>query len=369
MMTSPIKFGHIFRHWVVFLILLNILSYLPHSQMHFLSWINYTLYYLLGILCLQIALQDKYLWDIFGLFSLTFLLIALSILVYFLGDSGLMGSELLKYQIFIYSRVLSHLLLAISALNLVCRYLFWRLPRSIIWAISILVLIPFSLPLLLHFGSLPDYAAKIGAISLIHYLLRLDLLGLTALFFYFVVLLLTNRPNGAFLHFWAVGVMIAFCFDTFDLFFSIENINVYGVDQYFATSSLILMSVILFLRLVALHSESHVMRERLIFDRRFSLSTPVVIKNTQTETLSKILKSFLTARNKVIQFTLAISILLISSMSRSLFVTIKIFLAVALIVASWNIYYHIFRARVKKGQIINQKFTSNTSRSMAKKES
>ncbi|MBN1541803.1 hypothetical protein JW992_06625 [candidate division KSB1 bacterium] len=353
-MASPIKIGRIFRRWLFFLILLNIVSYLPHAPMHYLSWINYSFYYLLGILCLQIARKDRYLWDIFTLFSLTFFLITASVSVYFLGNHGLFGSEMLKYRVFVYSRVLSHFLLALSALHLVFRYLLWKLPRAANLAISIALLVIFSLPLMRHFERLPDYAAEIGAITLIHYLLRLDLLGLIFLFIYFIALFLNNRPNGAFLNFWAMGVMVAFSFDTFDLFFSIKNINVYGVDQYFAIASLVLMAIILFLRLVALHSESHVLREQLIFDRRYSLSTPVIIRDSQSEALSQILKNFLSSQNKLIQLAMATSILLITGFTRSWFVTVKIFLAVLFVVISWNIYYYIFRVRIKKGQILNR---------------
>jgi len=190
-----------------------------------------------------------------------------------------------------------------------------------------------------------------------HYLLRIDYLSLVIIFLYFLLLFLTGRPNGAFLNFWALGIFIAVSFDTFDMLFTIRKIDVYGFDQYFTTFSLSLLLVILFLRLLALHSESHLMREKLLFDKKFSPSTAqIFIKYHQSSILLQILKSFVEDKIKLVQLALSFSILLLSGLSRSPFVMMKIMLLFMIILASWNLYYHVLRMRLKRGQILNKKF-------------
>ncbi len=357
MMTQQLKLSIVFSLWIIYLILLNIISWLPHSHLHLLSWINYSLYFLLGIFCLNIAQRDHYLWDIFVFFSLTFLFVSFTFLVYFLGDNGVVGTEMLKYSYFIYSRLISHLLYLISITYFVMRYLFWKSNQLHIIYITIFLAVLILFPLLIHIRNLAEYSMSVGTITIMHYLLRIDYLSLVIIFLYFLLLFLTGRPNGAFLNFWALGIFIAVSFDTFDMLFTIRKIDVYGFDQYFTTFSLSLLLVILFLRLLALHSESHLMREKLLFDKKFSPSTAqIFIKYHQSSILLQILKSFVEDKIKLVQLALSFSILLLSGLSRSPFVMMKIMLLFMIILASWNLYYHVLRMRLKRGQILNKKF-------------
>ena len=101
---------------------------------------------------------------------------------------------------------------------------------------------------------------------------------------------------------------------------------------------------------------STILREKFIFDRNYSLSTPVVMFDQKTANLLEIVKPLIWNDNVWLQIILAASILLISWLTHSIFVTIKIFFALIIIIAIWNIYYYIFRVSWKKGQVLNNTF-------------
>ncbi len=352
MMTLSKRLGRILLTWIVFLIILNVLSCLSHYPMHFLSWVNYSLYFLLGVLAFFVALKEKYLKDIFSLFALAFLAITSTLLIY-VGREQFDSASALWYYLFFYSRITVYALLVLAIIHLVVRYVFASWSRGLALALSLFLMFVFEFDFWVNLGS-SDYAIRLSTLGILYHMLRLDLLALLSLMIYFVTLFLTRRPNASFIHYLAVALLLLISFDLFDTIVSLREINVYGVDQYFLVTILIFLAGVFFVRLLALHSASHMLREQFILDPNYAMSSPVVMHDTENSLLLSQLKMLMLDKNVLLQAGTLVTILLFSALSRSFLVSLKIVLIIVLLLVIWNLYYHIFRKRFLEGQVLNQ---------------
>ncbi len=355
-MSIARQFRYILVSWLIFLGAINLVNGLPHQPLHVFSWVNYSLYFLLAMICFFIARKDDYSWEQFAHFGIAFLGISLSFVVYFIGRDYLVGDNFDHYNSLVYSRMLIWNFLLAGVIHSVLRYVFWHLPRWISYGISLIL----SGAILADFWykalTIHRFTFKLKLLGFIQHIIRIDIIALLFLTLYFGVLIRRNRPNAAFLNAWMIGMLVLYSCDFFDLILGFYKIDVYGIDQYFATFCLIILIAILFLRLIALESPAHRLREQLMIDSRAGITTPVIIRGQQSDVIIGMLKEIFNSQNIILQLLFAISLLLVSGLSQERIVLYKIFLLIVILGTIWNIYTHIILVKMRKGQIINQKF-------------
>lgn len=348
-----------FKLWIIFLLVINFLSFLPHYKMHFLSWLNYSIYFLLGVLSYHVSKRDAYLKDIFLQFTIAFWAVTATLLVYFVGEERLIGDDFLFYDLFFYTRLISAGFLSLAVIYLTMRYAFWKVRKWLVYIFSLLILLACENDLIIDIFRIPDYALQVANMGLIKHTMRMDIVSIAGLIIYGLILYLKDRPNGAFVNFFMVSLLISFSFDFFDIIVVLNQIDVYGIDQYFAIFCILNIGVALFLRLVALFSDGFLLREQFIFDSRFAISTPIILKESQFPRTVEQLKDTFHNQGILIQAVLGTIFILISGLAKSLWVSGKMILTVVLMVIFWNVYIHIFKHRIKKGQILNFRFTND----------
>lgn len=347
---------YILISWLLFLGAINLVNGLPHQPLHFLSWVNFSLYFLLAMLCFFIAGRDRYSWDQFAHFGVAFLAISLTLIVYFFGVDYLIGDNFLYYNSLVYSRVLIWNFLLAGVIYSVFRYVLWRAPRLLLYGLSLALAFAVEADFWQKAFTIHRFTFKLGLQGFIQHLFRMDIVAILFLMIYFVVLVRRNRPNAAFLNGWMIGLFVLYTCDIFDMVVGLYKIYVYGIDQYFATFCLLILITILFLRLIALESPAHRLREQLMLDSRAGISVPVIQRGQQSQVIFGLLKEIFNSQNVILQLIFAVSLLLVSGLSKERVVLYKIFLLIVIIGTIWNIYTHIILVRMKKGQVINQKF-------------
>jgi hypothetical protein len=346
----------IFIGWISFLAVINLLDRLPHLQMHFLSWINFSLFFLLALTSFFIARQDNYFRDVFLHYGGSFLAISLTFAPYFIGIDYLIGDNVDFYYALIYSRFAVWNVLLIGILLVAFRYAFLHVPRWLCYLLAWVIGLAVEADLWYQAITVTRFPFKLGLLATVIHFIRMDVVALLALGLYFYIFIRQNRPNGAFIHAWALGMTLLYVSDIFDLVVGFWRIEVYGIDQYFNLFVMIVLAGVLFLRLTALSSESYQLREQLIFDNRFTISTPVIQRNHSGSVIMNQLKELFSSQSIVLQLIFAIGLLLLSALSQKRVVLFKIFVLIVLLAAIFNIYSRLLAIRTHKNQILNQKF-------------
>ena len=350
-MTFATTIRRILLYWFLFLVVLNILVFLPHFPVHFLSWVNYSLYFMLFLFSLQIAIKEKYMKTLFFLFAFAFLSVVLSIITIYAGPSGLFGDRYTLFALYFYTGTFSYsMICAATVLFCLIYFLPGKSPLFLL-AIALFVGFLFMAPHFIHQSSLTAYADEASHMGWMRHMLKIDLLGILLLCLYFALALFTNRPAAALFNAWALCLLTLFSFDIFDSIVSLGNIKMYGFDQYFAIIILIAMNIVLFFRLTALFSESHMMREQLIFDKKYRLNTAVHIADSQNSALFEQAKSLTTNNQVIMQFVTGLGIVLLAGLTSSYIVTFKVALFLALSILIWNAYTLLVKPK-KHGETI-----------------
>lgn len=350
-MTFATTIRRILLYWFSFLVVLNVLVILPHFPVHFLSWVNYSLYFMLFLFSLQIAIIEKYMKALFYLFAFAFLSVVLSIITIYAGPSGLFGDRFTLFTLYFYTGTFSYSLIGSATVLFCLIYLLPGKPPAFLLVIALFVGFLFMAPHFFHQSSLSAYADKVSHMGWMRHMLKIDLLAILLLCVYFAVALLTNRPTAALFNSWAVCLLTLFSFDIFDSIVSLKNIKTYGFDQYFAIIILIAMNIVLFFRLTALFSESHMMREQLIFDKKYRLKTPVHIADSQNSALLEQAKSLMSNNQVIMQFVTGLGIIMLAGLTSSYIVTFKVTLFLVLTILIWNAYTLLIKPK-KHGETI-----------------
>jgi hypothetical protein len=350
--------------WLTSLAVINFLYHLPHADLHILTWVNHSFFFLIFVLCIFIALKDEFMKDVFMHFTAWAFFIVLGVCTSFiLYQQGPYAKVYLGFYLSFYNRAVIYTLFLVGTIYLSLKYVLWRLPRYlnllISWTLGILLNIDFwyhsvAIP------RFPFYATSRGnglPIDLIELSFRSDAVAIVFLLLYCWVLLKRNKPTAVFLNLWAVGITFFAACDFIDLWVTLNQKDVYGIDQYFSIICLMFLIAILFLRYISLFSEEYQLRERFIFDPIYAnLSLSVVASGRQTAIIIDQLKSLIQNINIYLQFTLGIALILISSLASNQFITVKMFFMVFLIAVIWLLYSKIYIARLEDGQVLNQRF-------------
>lgn len=322
-----------------------------------MSWVNYSVYFFLGVLTYFVAKKDELFWDVYAHFSFTFFFTAFSVIIAFIGKKGIIGDNFTSHYLAFYHWSVFFTLFLVGATYLTFRYLFWQWPRWLSYSLS------WTVSLLLHADfwykafTVARFPFKTAQLVVYHHTIRTDVAIILVLGLYCLVLLISHKPNGAFIHFLAAAVFISFICDIFDMMVSLYALNVYGLDQYFAFFCLLMLIAACLLRLLSLYSPEYRLREQFIFNPSYGIQTPIVLKSHNMEAIVGLIKSLFSSQNIIFQLALGLVFVLISGLTKSLYVTIKLFMMVVLVVLVWNVYYYFIYASIKDGQILNKRYT------------
>jgi hypothetical protein len=339
---NPANLNKIAIPWFGYLVLLTGVSLLPHWPATFLTWFNYSLYFLLFLVSFFLYLKERYLKDLFLLLTITYFAFSVSLITNFIGVDYLFGSNRLAYQAFVYKKVLLDSLLTYSVLNICGRYIFRDRNRVLIY--SALVVLAINLLFTRPFFEF-SFLQREGISQFFFHLLPFDVINLLAFLVYGYVYLTTRRPNGFYIHQYIILLSICNILNILDYF---KGVEAYGYDQYFLVLTLLLMIRVLHKRYLALNSDRNALWEKLIFDNAYLTDLKVTSHSTGNDRYPSIVDKFPWNWPLKIHAILGVVLLSLAFLFRSVFVTTKLIVMVVwlgVLVCLLNVTFRNIRER------------------------
>lgn len=345
--------------WCAFIMILLLLSYLPHwPNISYHSWLNSAFYILLFLLAVYISLKEKNNKDIFINLATYLLVYSLSVFNIFMGDNYLLGGGNLPYYYYHYKKITFSLLLNHIIIYPVIKYLFVHSKKWFIYFISLSLILSL---FLFNFHSVlfkPDLFVSLGDkdynVKMYKLILANNLPALAFILFYGYLLYKNDKILGKYInHLMACFFIILltglttnlsniFCFKTFN------------IGQYVLTINLIFMCTILFKKLFFINSEFGQFYEALIHNK--ITFDKLQIKRHRSETnafLIKALKIYISQRRIYLITLMIISCIIIGLYNFPRYFTlISITILFCVIVLFWFVH-GLYKRRAKKNYIIS----------------
>jgi len=126
--------------WFSYIAILVALTAFPHwGDIHFLSWVNEAIYFLLFLLSTTVAINDNHNRDIFINISIFFFFSSFSFINNYIGNNSLFGNDDFMYHFFVCKKLITNFMLNFMILYVVMKYLLLRKNRFMVYIITFLL--------------------------------------------------------------------------------------------------------------------------------------------------------------------------------------------------------------------------------------
>ncbi len=355
-MISKQNLGLAFRiinSWLAFLLVLVVLSNFPHWEgLTTITWVNFSVYFLIFLLSLAILLKDRYNKAIFFNFAFFAGFYAFGFLYAFLGDNYLFGSNTLAYILFAYRQIATTLLLSICVVFIAVRYLFFRSSAKLHYAVTLLVVLPVFVFNFYPYLADPRYYLSLDN-DLVFYksLLNMEVLPLVFVLFYAGLLYHSDKPIGEHINAIMVGFFITTLTDTTSLLSHVTEINLYNIEQYVLLINLCFFVVTLFKKMDYAYSDFGQFFEELLANGG-KYNVPVKRRASWAVPLLNFAKEYFTYRRNALAFLTSIFIFMINYFQVSPFLKLNIaVLSLAVLVLGFYLSA-LYHKRSRNGDLI-----------------
>ncbi len=338
--------------WMGYNLLLILLSNVPHRPIPWLSWVNVSLYFLVFLLSFFIWQQEKYNRDIFFLFTLSYLAVASSFLLIFVGKGAIIGNQRLAIVAYIEAVSTMAFLLTLALVFLSLKYSLPRLKTPQLLAISIgLVAAIFLLlfgsdlkPTHIFYASLPRYY---------RHLFDFNLVTLAAVFLYFVNLVRSDRTMGEYITSLVVVYLFRSILDGVSLAGAVFGFRLFEVDQYFLTLTMMMLAVVLFRKLCFCLSPFGQYYEDMLHGYGGLKRIRVTRRGDALSfSLLEFLRDYLRRRVHVVGIATLLLVGAVQSLPLSLFVRLNLIAVLMLTVSLYIFFYLLYRKRARSGFVL-----------------
>jgi hypothetical protein len=355
-MISKQNLGLAFRiinSWLGFLLLLVILSNLPHWEgLTAVTWIIFSIYFLIFLLCVAILVRDRYNKAIFFNFAVFAGFYAFGFVHAFIGDNYVFGSNALAYLLFAYRQIATTLLLSICVVFIAVRYLFFRSRTLVHYAITMAVVIPVFVFNFYPYLVNPQYYLYLdNDLTFYQALLNMEVLPLVFVVFYAILLYHSDKPIGEHINAIMVGFFITTLADTTSLLSHLTQINLYNIEQYVLLINLFFFIVTLFRKLDYAYSDFGQFYEELLANGS-KYNVPVKRRAGWAAPLLVFAKEYFTYRRNTMAFLASLFIFMINYFQVSPFLKLNIaVLAFAVLVLGFYLSA-LYHKRSRNGDLI-----------------
>lgn len=240
----------IINYWLSYILLLAIISNLPHENIPILSWFNFSIYFLLFLHCIFIIKKERHNKSIFLNLGLFLFFYSFSFVPQYISDNYL------YYYVFAYRKIFLSFLLSFSIIYICIKYLFNNRKSSLVYVLSFAVIVPIYIwhfyPYLLD----KDYILVIEDLSIFYKsILEVSFLPLFFVIFYALLLYRYDRSLGEHINSLMVCFFIMTLLEITDIFGYIYNIKLFSLSQYILLLNLSFFLITLFRKLNYIYSE------------------------------------------------------------------------------------------------------------------
>ena len=258
MKAAPLKIHiQLSNLFFLYILVLCVLSKLPHAEAPFFSWLNSAIYFLLAVfsfLIVQKEQTDKAVFIYLGLFCSIY---SLSIVQLFVGQSYAIGSNELSLYIWQYRKILANFVLTLCLTYLCIRILLKLSVRTSFLlsslCASIVVLFSF-VPFVIEPGILLQKENYLNYDLLYEGIFYCNLFNLLSIFIYGICLYRTERTLGEHVNSLVGCFFILVVLNLSDMLGCLYEIRIFLIKQYILFTTLAFFFIILYRKLAYQYS-------------------------------------------------------------------------------------------------------------------
>jgi len=243
--------------FLLYILVLCLLTRLPHEAAPFFTWLNSTIYFLLAVISFLIAKKeqtDKAVFVNIGLFCSVY---SLSVAQLFIGDSFATGNSVHTLYIWQYRKILGNFLLTLC-LFYVCIRTLLKLSEKASYSLSFLsvsiVVVFCFVPFILEPGVLLQKENYLNYALLYEGILFCNLFNLLMIFIYGICLYRTERNLDEHVNFLVVCFFMLVVLTLADMVACLYEIRIFLIKQYILFTTLAFFFIILYRKLAYQYS-------------------------------------------------------------------------------------------------------------------
>ncbi len=352
MFTNNFKIHiRIINFWLSFILLLIIISNLPHEPVPILTWLNCSIYFFLFIQCLFLIKQDKYNKLVFLNISLFALFHSLSFVCLFIGDDNFIGNDYHAWFFYEYINIIQTFVFVFCIVYICIKYLFKSLNALQIYGISLGIILPIFLWHFYPFLMDKEYILEIDEAFFYKSILLADFLPLLFLMLYGIILYKYDRSIGEHINTIVVCFFIMIILDITGLIGNIYDITIFSLTQYILliTLSLFLVTAIRLLNYV--YSQFGQFYNSIVISGNNS-GVPIKRKKNVSTAILDFAKVYFHQRRNTIGFLTLLFIFCINYFNVSLYLKLNMAAISFLMLILFYFLTALYQKRLNNGNLI-----------------
>jgi hypothetical protein len=245
--------------WCGFNLIIFLASRLPHwPNVSFHMWLNESIYFLLFLLSIAIALNDSYNRDVFACIAIYLIANALSFIVIFMGEQYLLCSNYSVYYWIHYKKIILTALLVFCILYLVLKYILSSCrPVKLALLTLLLVTVTFGISFYAYWRN-PDLIFIMGEDyrqDLYRRLLAPHLFSIAAILVYGLFLYQKDRILGTYINLLMASLTLLVICGVVEALSEMYLFKIHDISQYIISINISLLSVVLMKKLCFISSD------------------------------------------------------------------------------------------------------------------
>lgn len=340
--------------WFFYNLSLVIISNFPHWNIPLSSWLNHSLYFLLFLLTVTIALKERYAREIFVLLSILFLLFSGGIFHAFIGNKFSFSNDYLAYYIMVYKKIIFSFFILFIIIQIVLRYSQKNQNKLLVLGQSFVLSVIITFIVFKNFILDKNYILYegIGTQTFYFHVFIINVIMFFWIVAYGISRIRQKRPNGEILGLFIAAFFLYVLIDIGDSYLSSMGKHNLKISQIILIVNLLIFIVVMLRKLIYLYSPFGNYYERLV------LSRLNLIKNLNGEA-EKVNHGFWKITGKYIlnkHYVSPIKLFLVSFVANILnipiYMKINIFMIIFCVVTFIVFYQSLHRRRIKDGGYI-----------------
>jgi len=336
--------------WFTFVLLLIILSNLPHQSAPFISWINCAIYFLLFLQSTYLLRHESKNKDIFLNISLFALFHSLSFLYVFAGSHELIGNDYTAWYFYGYLSIFQSFVFAFCIIYICVKYFLKNLSTFWLYTLSLGMVLLFVVwhyyPFIIDKGYIINHDGNFDKSMLIFDFLPLTFIGLFAVLLYQYDWSLGEHINSIMVCFFIMLLM-----DITNLAGNIYSITIFSLSQYVLTLTLSFFILTMFRRLNFAYSEFGQFYDDIVMSGN-KWGVPIKRKKGTSLPIVEFAKAYFHQRRNTIGFFSLVSIFCINYFKVSPFLKLNLAVICFGVVVLFFYLTALYQKRLRNGDLI-----------------
>lgn len=354
------QYFKILNLWLGFVLFLSLISQVPNYITHFMTWVNYSLFFFIFLQCVIIVRKEVNNKAIFINLAAYSLIYSLSFLNSFIGKGAWIENDQLANYIFQYRSILLGFLLSISIIYICVRFVFRGISTIQNYLIALLILMPVFIwhfgPYFLDKNYLFDITTKRFDYTIFDQSqLQFTFFSFSLICAYAILLYKEENSLGEYVNALMVCFFILCLLDIVDIFSVLYHIKLFYLSQYVLFTILIMFIVILFRKVNFVYSDFGQFYDCIVVDGN-KWGIPIKRKrNSLAQSFLTTIRQYLVLRKNTFGFVILSFVFSLNYLEISLFLKLNIAAVTFAIIVLFFYISALYQKRLSSGNLLSSK--------------